>query len=346
MVIKPNVIVTWPLQPKRVITKEDIVDALGINLQEWDISKIRANKWDTSMKSKTDDVIISENYQIELHLIPKLEYELKTAIQVLNETLQHKPATSPLIHNTNGTKLGMVTMYDTHIDKLDVNWTPIKKKVIKVRDAIRRTLDKLDKYGVNKLLKVNGGDYFNSDGSHKTTKWTPQENSTWEYDAWKYGFELEIAIHDMMKELWTVDSIFVPGNHDWHKLQYLRDMVAVYYKNDDNVNVIQTQGDRVYYPFWENLLWFTHGAGAKQKDLPMLAIQETKTKHKNIEIFLWHRHRQIKEDYSWAIVEVLSQASWKNAWADINGYDNHTPSVNWFVFDKKNWREAQFTEKL
>lgn len=327
---------------------DDMVEALNINLSEWDVKKIIANKWDTSMKSKTDDILVSENYQIELHLLPKLEQELKTVIQVLNESLRNP---SPIVpqyerHEDISTrwKLWIVTMYDAHIDKLDVKWTPIKKKVVKLRDAVHRVLDKLDKMGISKLLKVNGGDFFNSDGSQRTTKWTPQENNASEYDGRKYGLELEIAIHELMSQLADTDSIYVPGNHDRHKLQYLRDAVSMYFKDNQNIHVIQDNFDRIYYPRGDVWLWFTHGAWAKPKDLPMLAVQEMKTKHRIIEIFVWHIHKKLREDFTWAIVETLSAAWNKNKRAEWNWYDNHFPSINGFIFDKKNWREAQFTQ--
>lgn len=343
-----KILVTWPISPNRVISMEDMVKALKINLEEWDISKARVNKWDTSMKSKTDDIIISENYQVELHLLPKLQQELKTVIQVLNETLQKDPPKVPINSNLNPTKgkIWMLSMFDTHIDKMDVKNTPIKKKIIKLRDAAYRVIDKMNKYWVERMLKVNWWDYFNSDWSHKTTKGTPQENTVSEYDSWKYWFELEIAIIDMMKEFWEVDLIFAPGNHDWHKLQYLRDMIDVYYKNDDNVNVINSGMDRTYYPWWDLLIWVYHWQDAKLKDLPMIAALENKTKHSMIEIFTWHKHRKLKEDFSWAIVEVLWQAWTKNKREESNWYSNHKPSINWFVFDKKNWREVEFTENI
>lgn len=344
----PLVIVTWPLSPNRVLTKEDLLKALKVDMNQFDIQRCVVNKRDTSMKWENNEVIISENYQIKLYLLPKMTEDMKIAHGILNDMLSKNPPEVAYYHDEidkNG-RLWSIFLPDAHIDKLDIHRTPFKKKLMRIKDAIKRLLDKIDRYGVEKLLYGNIGDYFNSDNSHRTTKWTPQENSVSEMDARKYGAELQFEIIQLMKQVAHVTGVFMEWNHDWHKLQYLRDICAVYFKNDQNVDIVQGDKERFYFPRGVTLLWLTHGANAKEKDLPWLAHAETKTKHSIIEIFKWHIHQNKKTQYPWAVVETLPAAWYPGQREDNNWYWTVSPSISWFVHWKKTGREAQFIESL
>ena len=300
------------------------------------------------MKWDNNEVIISENYQIKLYLLPKMTEDMKTAYQILNEMLSKNPPEVASYHkeiDKNG-RLGSIFLPDAHIDKLDIYRTPFKKKLSQIRDAVKRLLDKIDRYWVEQLLYGNIWDYFNSDNSHRTTKWTPQENCVSEMDAWKYWAELQFEIIQIMKQVAHVTAVFMEGNHDWHKLQYLRDICAIYFKSDENVSVIQGDKERFYFPRGVTWLWLTHGANAKEKDLPGLANAEMKTKHSIIEIFKWHIHQNKKTQFPGAIVETLPAAWYPGQREDNNWYWTVKPSISWFVHWKKTGREAQFIEVL
>ena len=210
-------------------------------------------------------------------------------------------------------------IYDTHIDKLDVKWTPIQKKVAKVLEATKRILDKLSKFDVDKMLFVNGGDYFNT-LTKWATKWnTQQENNCSEKDAWKYWLELQIELLELISKLAPVDAIFIEWNH----------------------------GDRQYYQWWETMMWFTHWDKIKPANLVTVAHQEnSRKKYNSLEMFQRHLHKSSKETYAWAIVEVLTGASWQNDWARGHWYDLTYGQINGYIHDKKDWRQAHIIERV
>lgn len=341
-------IVSGPLSPERVMTQEAIIKALNVDMDQFIIQRCIVNKRDTSMRGEKWELIISENYQVKLFLLPKMTEDVKTIHAVLEDMLSKNTPEVAYLHKDipNNGKMWSIFIADAHIDKLDIKWTPFKKKLHNLKEATKRLLDKIDRYGIEKLMYGNIGDYFNSDNSHKTTKWTPQENCVSELDAWKYGAELQIEILQIMKQIAHVTAIFAPGNHDWHKLQYLRDMCSVYFKNDENVDVMISDKERFYMPWWKTLIGVTHGANAKEKDLPGLAAVENKTRHRVTEIFKWHIHQDKKTQYPGAIVETLPAAWTPGQWEDNNWFWHKDPSIVWFVHWKKTGREAQFIEKI
>lgn len=345
---QPLVVVSWPLSPNRVLTKENLIEALKIDENLFDIQRCVLNKWDTSMKWDSGEIIVSENYQVKMYLIPKMTDDLRVAAKVFEDMLawnMPETAYAPREISNNG-RLWTIALADAHIDKLNVEWISMKKKIAKIREAIIRLVDKIDRYWIEKFLFVNLWDYFNSDGSARTTKWTPQDNMAFEYDSWKQWAELQIAIIQIMKQIANVSVIFTEWNHDWHKLKYLRDMCAAYFKDDSQVDVVECDKERIYYPRGKTWLWFTHGANAKEKDLPMLAQREMKTKHDVIEIFKWHIHQARIVQFPGAIVETVSQASGKWKREENNWYWTNTPTISWYVHGKKTWREAHFLENI
>jgi len=342
--------ITWPLAPKRIITKEDLFTALKLDPKDWIVHKLTGNKYDVSMKDK-DGVHISENIQVKLELTPRVKKELITLKELLEEyTPREYTDSNAALHRSQNAKndvLWSVMIYDAHIDKLDVKWTSIQKKVAKVLDGTNRILDKLSKFDIDKMLFVNWWDYFNT-LTKWATKWnTQQENNCSEKEAWKYWLELQIELLELISKLAPVDAIFIEWNHEAEKLTYLRDAVSAYNRNNPNINILEWNGDRQYYQWWETMMWFTHGDKIKPANLVTVAHQEnSRKKYNNLEMFQWHLHKSTKDTFAWAIVEVLTWASWQNDWARWHWYDVAWWQINWYVHSKKEWRQAHIIQKL
>lgn len=337
--------ITWPLSPERIITKEDLFLALKINPEERIINKLTGNKWDTIMKEK-DWSHINENIQIKVELTPRIKKELITLKELLEEYTPREVSLHRSENENNGI-LWSVMLYDAHIDKLDVKWTNIQKKVKKILDWTSRLLDKLSKFDPEKMLFVNWWDYFNT-LTKWATKWnTQQENNCSEKEAWKYWLELQIELLELISQLAPVDAIFIEWNHEAEKLTYLRDAVSAYNRNNQNINILEWNGDRQYYQRWDNLMWFTHGDKIKPANLVTVAHQEnSKKKYNSLEMFQWHLHKSTKDTFAWAIVEVLTWASGQNDWARWHWYDVVWGQINWYTHSKKEWRQAHLIQKI
>ena len=342
--------ITWPLSPKRIVTKDDLFEALGIDATQYLINKLTANKWDTIMKDK-DWSHINENIQVKVELIPRISKELITLKELLEEYVPPVIERYVALHHEhiwNKEHLWSVMLYDAHIDKLDVNWTTITSKVAKVKESTKRLLDKMGKFDLEKLLFVNGGDYFNT-LTKWHTKWdTRQENNCSEKEAWKYWLELQIEMLELLWQLAPVESIFIEWNHEAEKLTYLRDAVAMYFKHCDHINILEWNGDRQYYQYWNTTMGRTHWDKIKPQQLVNVAQQENSNKtYEMLEMFQWHLHKSSKETYAWAIVEVLTWASWQNDRARGRGYDiMWRGQINWYVHHKEEWRIAHIIQNV
>jgi len=75
-----------------------------------------------------------------------------------------------------------------------------------------------------------------------------------EKDSFKMGLEHQLKTIEMLSSVLPTDVIYVSGNHDDDKLQYLSDAVDLYYRNNDNVTIDNNDHPRKYYEWGDNTL--------------------------------------------------------------------------------------------
>jgi hypothetical protein len=204
----------------------------------------------------------------------------------------------------------------------------------------------MDRFASQKQLMVILGDFFNSDNSYKTTKWTEQQNKTSEYDAWKKWTELIAEVLYNRSWYTDIDVILSQGNHDEHKLLYMRDLLHYYFQNNDKINIQEVKENwRYYYKRGDNLLWFTHWHLVAMKDLPMLMNKENwNAKYK--ERWTGHRHKDIRQSFHWMNVNTAGAVSSNGEWNDKYGVDHINNELFWVLYHKKQGKIADFYQKI
>ena len=138
-------------------------------------------------------------------------------------------------------------------------------------DAIEHLLYRAQGYYVDKILFIAGHDFLNSDGDWPiptTTKGTPQFNSNYHIDMYRAGRKLLIKAINYLSEIANVHVMVVPGNHDRESMMHLGDTLELYYENNENVKVDNSDCLMKMIVYGKNMVISDHGDGPKANDLP------------------------------------------------------------------------------
>lgn len=153
-------------------------------------------------------------------------------------------------------------------------------------------------FGVKKYVVCIGNDILHTDNGKTTTSGTPQDTD----GSWFSNFRLARALYvSIIEELalhGDVHLVFVPSNHDWRTGYALAETVAAHFTSHPNVTPMVTERHRKYLVYGRNLIMFSHGDGAKEKDLHWLLATEaseawSRTSHRYI--YLGHLHHKIRK---------------------------------------------------
>lgn len=337
------------------MSEKEMIEKFAVDSERRDTTKLKHNVRPTTMKNNEWEAVQVNNYQTTLQLDRKYPEFFESMEDYIKKFINTTPNVRPYntqdawwaidtIHRKHSDILATTLYADVHIDKRgNDSIHKVKKNII---DADKRLQDKMDRFAPQKQLFVVLGDFFNSDGSYKTTKWTEQQNSISEYESWKAWCDLLSEV--LYNRAWytDIDVIITQGNHDEHKALYMRDLLYYYFQNDNRITIQKSNENwRNYYKRWDNLLWFTHWHLIKTQDLPMVMNKENwNAKHK--ERYTGHRHKDITQSFHWMNVHTVwaTSSNWERN--DKFWVDHINKQLFWVLHNKKDWKIANFYQKI
>ena len=150
-------------------------------------------------------------------------------------------------------------------------------------------------FGVTQFVVCLGNDILHTDNGKTTTNGTPQDtDGTW-FHHFRMANLLYVSIIEQLALHADVLLVHMPSNHDWRSGYALSEAVSARFHNHPNVKTMVTERHRKYIVYGQNLIMFTHGDGAKEKDLHWHMASESrdawsKTKHRYV--YLGHVHHK------------------------------------------------------
>jgi len=329
---QPNIIShKW----NRVITLEDLLKLHEVDKRLFEVMKFKANVWEWQQKDKNDEPVIIQLHQVSAELKPIREvinYK-DVLLDVFGESIKAKRNKI----KKEWESLLVLPQFDLHIDKF-ANWT--QQYLDEIADKTYDVLNSARKNGAERILYINGWDYFNSDGKYKTTKGTEQLNSMTEKESFKYWLRNQIQLIETLSKELPTDVMYLSGNHDDLKLQALSDAVDIYFSNDWRVNVDSEDKYRKYYDWGTTSIWAGHGDWVKDKDLLSVYAMEHWLTENNI-YMKWHIHHRLTQMFWNLIVETFWTPS--NAWErDKKMWYIGKGKIIGQLFDKQDWKYAEF----
>ncbi|GEM48662.1 hypothetical protein [Deinococcus cellulosilyticus] len=200
----------------------------------------------------------------------------------------------------------------------------------------------------DKVIFPVGSDFFNSDNYFGgTTKGTPQDNDGTAVRILTEGCELLANTADLVRQVCKdVEFLEVRGNHDYNStisgLLYLR----AWFRNTKGVTFQTHHRDRVYTVYGLNLMGFTHGDGAKIKELPALMAGEAREAWGRTLHRVWytgHLHEEKSGNPGGVLWYQIPSLSGVDRWHDKKGYTLARRAMQAFMLDQEKGPRAVFT---
>ena len=245
-----------------------------------------------------------------------------------------------LCHN----HLGEIT-YDRKIAK-----ARLEEHVIKLAKETAR-------YGKpEKFIVLVGNDNIHVDGMHhSTTKFTSQHEATdglWRLEFKNY-VQMQIDMINYYKQIAPITLLPVKGNHDYEMSIALQAFLEIYYKDDEQVEVIVCHDARAYMQYGKVCIMATHGDELKsipnlERQIHKLIMGEAKNQGINMNeveryiILHGHEHVGSYRDLNGGVQRfgLSSMSDIDDWWHKENGYvgrQNETPCI---IVDPNDGRKA------
>lgn len=237
-----------------------------------------------------------------------IEAEENFAATLLEDIKKHAPRYRKRKIDPTGDHLMVLPMADIHVGKWlsrEETSSEYNSEIVeeRVRTGTAALVAKAKAHGVSGFVVCLGNDMLHTDDGRTTTSGTPQDND----GSWFANFRLAVKIMtDIIQELTLhgdVHLMFVPANHDWRSGFAISQVVAAAFAKHPNVHdgtkgAGVTELHRKYFVYGQNLIMFTHGDGAKEKDLHWLMATEaaeawSKTKFRYI--YMGHIHHKVRK---------------------------------------------------
>lgn len=240
---------------------------------------------------------------------------------LIEELKKYSPSFEQINRDSTKSKehLLVIDPADVHVGKLSVvdetnGSYDINEATQRVAEGVRSVVEKSIAFGIDKILLVIGNDILHIDNPHrKTTSGTAQDTDGMWWEMFIAAKNLYVEIIEYLVTVADVHIVYCPSNHDYMSGFMLADTVYSWFVNHPNVTFDHTSrsiAHRKYFQYGSNLLGFTHGDGAKEKDLPSLMAHEAREIWTNTEYNYWyvhHYHHKNRKNYQYAKVEQIEK---------------------------------------
>tara|TARA_R100000808_G_C2148159_1_gene156274 strand:- start:405 stop:1691 length:1287 start_codon:yes stop_codon:yes gene_type:complete len=339
----------------RVKSIDDLIKHCKIDLDEWEINKYDIGTYEVTGFDKDNHPTTVTMYRMKAWLTRiKPELNLKLVKEQLKEDLSDlSPKVERKKRDRNDKKdkyLLEISAFDLHLGKIGIKGDEYSLEIAETRmfDAIEHLLYRAQGYYIDKILFIAGHDFLNSDGDWPiptTTKGTPQFNSNYHIDMYRAGRKLLIKAINYLSEIANVHVMVVPGNHDRESMMHLGDTLELYYEENENVKVDNSDCLMKMIVYGKNMVISDHGDGPKANDLPGIISQRYKNAWSDVdyvEVHRGHLHTnkstkmQAIEELQGITIRNLSSMSATDFWHDSKGYIGNIKKAQAFLYHRKN----------
>ena len=272
---------------------------------------------------------------------------------IINDMKGHEPAHPKYKReNSKDGHLLVVDPADVHIGKLAMGLNPTDEYNLsiareRVLEGVKGILNKSAGYNIDKIVFIGGNDILHIDTPKRTTtSGTPQDTDGMWYHNFEVARKLYVEVLDLLMTVADVHFIFNPSNHDYTNGFFLAQVMEAWYRGHKHITFDGSITHRKYYQYGSNLIGSTHGDGAKQQDLPLLAAHEAAemwaaTKHRYI--YTHHVHHKTAKDHIGITIESLRSPSGTDVWHHNKGYTGAVKAVEGFIHHKDFGQVARLT---
>mgnify|MGYP003143752766 CR=1 FL=1 len=340
----------------RVKSLEDLLSACQVDLNEWDVDKYDIGTYEVTGFDNDRNPVTVTMFRTKAWLkrirpeldIKKIKAELIEDLRNLSPKVAKIKRDRP--EDRTNLHLLEISAFDLHLGKIGIKGDEYSMEIAEERllSAIEHLLYRAQGYYIDKILFIVGQDLLNSDGDWpipSTTRGTPQFNSNYHIDMYRYARKLMIKAIDILSEVADVHVMVIPGNHDRESVMHLGDTLELYYENNKNVKVDNSDCLMKAIPYGNNLIISDHGDGPKTNDLPGIIAQRFKNLWSDtvyVEVHRGHYHTnkamklQAIEELNGITVRNLSSMSATDYWHDSKGFIGNIKKAQAFIYSRQN----------
>lgn len=327
-----------------------ILEAHGLNPDEWDVVTCRNNLWHSQVKGTGKRLVM---YQSKLTARPKADGVSLAEIDKHFEAMDRKysqPET--VVPKRDAHLMAEVNIADLHLGKLawhgdtGVNYdSKIARDIF--YGIIGEIAEELRGKPLEYITFVWTNDFFNSDTIDKTTTaGTPQDTDVRWQKMFNLGCDMLVAATDILAGIAPVKMFYTASNHDelnaYHAVKYL----AAWFRNDPRVSIDTDAKPRKYLLYGNTLLGFGHGdkegpPGTKDKASRLASMMPIEAadlwgQARFREFHAAHLHsEQMIQEINGVIVRRISAPTAADTYHTTNGYLGAVRKAQSFLYDRE-----------
>ena len=325
------------------VTPDRMMEAHHLNPREWEVVSYKNNFW--SQQSKGGQTVLL--YQSKLIVRPRRFDNISEELVLqhfLEASIEHKAPGIPNEYKKENSPMMLeVNICDLHLGKLAFDVTSndmYNYKIARSRffDLINKEYIRAKENNVEKILFVWSNDFFNTDGiTDSTTRGTPQKSALPWQSLFLEGVSMLVDAIEILASVAPVKSFYISSNHsrqaDFYALCYLQ----AWFRNTNNVQIINNQKSRYYEKYGTVLLGFSHSYYEKENNLYHLMSTEcpedwATTTYR--EFHLAHYHSEKVKDVGGVIYRWLPTVCGTDEYHYDKGYVGSVKRSYSFLYDK------------
>lgn len=355
----------------KITTVEELLAYSKIDVDKYDIERIKVNKWDVTLKIKQPDGTHKPethiNHQIKVWLKPKIIEPMKVAIENLIKEIPKFEPTHFRLRAPRG-KFAMECSYvDVHSGKLawgeetgqgDYDSDIAMKNYLEIAERNLSDCTRVTDDRISKIFIIIGQDFFHVENLKEET---PFGGNKLDVDTrlpliFQKGKETVIKVGYMYRDVAKVEFIWVPGNHDPMISYFLCHVLKEHFRKDKHVSVdISPQWRKAR--MWGNLLvGFSHDAEGRKLEatvnmLPQYFPEEW-GRSKFREWHVGHLHKKGEKKFAptqtigGTVVRRIAALSKIDAWHYQHGFVDAVPGGESFVWTEDRGIKTVNTEYI
>lgn len=311
------------------LTKEDVMEKHGLDMNEWDVISFTSNYWSTQGRDEYGYPLVC--YQTKITVRPKTQKELtfndiKSWFD--NHDLKSRAKVEPFPYNDSDEYLE-IDLTDSHVGLLsyrqetDENYD-VAIATGRVRSLFDDILERCKGKKFKKIVLATLGDILHVDNSQNTTSHGTPQDTEGRITKW-YGEALQMmmdCIDKLLKLGSPIEYIYLCGNHDTSTGAMLAMSLKAIYKNNPNIYFDVRPMPQKAVVYGKTLVGLCHG-DMPQKNLSSWLMSDYKKEFgrtKFAQIHCGHLHEYaVKAENGVQIYHLPSTCS-ASYWERKEGY--------------------------
>jgi hypothetical protein len=346
-------------------TLDDLLAACRVDLSHWTVDRYTVNKWDSVMRDKDGEPLLTELFQVKAYLKPIVGAAAAAELvdSLIADMREHSPrypaVNYPVIPDGSDRHMLELDPFDLHVGMLA--WAAETGAdydsdiaVDLAERATARLIQLAAGFQFERVLIPLGHDFYHADRQvdgkgGQTTRGTQQDVDTRRGKMVKAGIKLAITLIDMARQVAPVEVVIVPGNHDGETMPMLGEVLAAWYRLDSDVTIRNDPTPRHYVRYGASLIGLTHGHEGKASDLPLIMATE-RSDFGQATFRLWrcghlHRKGETISEHGGVRVCVAPSLAARDHWHAASGY-GHLRSMEAHIWHRDQGPIGQFTASV